>query len=395
MDHDNRLIDHLTTVLIVLAIGFISAAPPAFAQDSTPDTHPPIRVHGNAQPAVVGYLPDQIRRAYGFDQVPNQGAGQVIGIVDAYNHPRIEHDLAVFNLNFGLPACTTDNGCFQRIYATGARSGTDTLWALEEALDVEWTHAIAPGARILLVEAHSARLSDMLQAVDVAVRNGATVVSMSWGTYEFANEVSYDNHFIAAHVTFVAASGDFGNPGFYPAASPFVTGVGGTTLFADSQTSDARETAWNGSGGGVSPVEAAPSYQYGFNPHLNRGLPDVAYNADPNTGFAVYDSVPYRGYGGWIEIGGTSAGAPQWAALVAIANALRLSSNKLPLTGINDALYGAAMTAKSYKMNYHDIIVGTNGSCGAICSASTGYDFVTGLGSPDVPALLNVLVKAQ
>jgi subtilase family serine protease len=380
-DFHLKAIQQLISVLLVFLVFMRIAA----AQQAAVDTRPPIRVHGNAQKAIVGAVPDQIRRAYGFDQVSNQGAGQVIGIVDAYNHPRIENDLAVFSDAFGLPACTANNGCFQKIYATDKHPGTDTLWALEISLDVEWAHAIAPQARILLVEAPSAKLADMVQAVDVAVQNGATVISMSWGTYEFANEASYDNHFVAANVAFVAASGDFGNPGFYPAASPFVTGVGGTTLSVDAAGNYLGETAWSGSGGGLSTVEIEPAYQAQFNASGRRGIPDVSYNADPSTGFAVYTSVPYQGFGGWIQVAGTSAGAPQWSALLAIANSMRMAANKAPLTS-NDSFYAAAA-------GFHDITSGTNGTCGAICAAGPGYDFVTGLGTPQVPSLINLFLS--
>src|SRR2546426_7983064 len=169
---------------------------------------PPFHTKGLAQPGVVGLTPSQIRRAYSFDQISNQGAGQTIGIIEAFGHPQIERDLATFNETFNLPPCTTTNGCFQKIFSTAKHPGTDQLWALETALDVEWAHAIAPQARIMLVEAPSDTLNDMLQAVDVAVSQGATVISMSWRTLsEFSGEAAFDNHFIAANVSFVASSG--------------------------------------------------------------------------------------------------------------------------------------------------------------------------------------------
>ena len=213
---------------------------------------------------------------------------------------------------------------------------TDSGWALEESLDVEWAHAIAPGATILLVEASSASISSLLAAVDYAVSQGASVVSMSWGSSsEFLGETSFDSHFTAPGVTFTASSGDSGPGVIYPAASPYVTSVGGTTLPLDSSGNlTAAETAWSGSGGGVSVYEPTPSYQSSIGA-AGRSVPDVAYDADPNTGVAVYDSTAYSGQSGWFVVGGTSAGAPQWGALAAIVN----SQRSTPLGGANPALY--------------------------------------------------------
>jgi len=384
LDNDIRLSRGLGFVSVFLA--FFVSATLAVAQQISPDTLPPIHVQGDAQKGIVGLTPQQVRHAYGFDRIANQGEGQVIGIVDASNHPQIEKELEVFSQAFGLPDCTTSNGCFQRIYSD-EHPGADKLWALEAALDVEWAHAIAPKAHIILVESKSNKLVEMLEAVDLAVQMGARVVSMSWGTYEFATESAYDGHFLAPGVTFVASSGDFGDPGFYPAASPYVTSVGGTTLSVASNGNYLGETAWSGSGGGISIVEAELAYQMSFQSSGMRGFPDVAYNADPNSGFAVYDSY---GFGGWIQVGGTSAGAPQWAALIAIANSMRVQAHKLPLTRANDTLYNAA-NALSYSANYNDITTGTNGTCGVVCITGPGYDFVTGVGSPRASSLIPAL----
>jgi subtilase family serine protease len=367
---------------ILVFIVFRFSPTVALAQQNSPTMHPPIQVQGDAKPGIVGLVPSLVRRIYGFDQIANQGEGQLIGIVDAFKHPHIEKDLGVFSQAFGLPACTTSNGCFQEVVAGKGDPGTNTLWALEMALDVEWVHAIAPKARILLVDTQSARLSDMIAGVDLAVQMGAAVVSMSWGGHEFATEAGFDSHFMAANVTFVAASGDFGNPGFYPAASPNVTGVGGTTLSVDA-AGNLVETAWSSSGGGISIVEKEPSYQSPFQSSGARGIPDVAYNA--GAGYAVYDSIAYRGLHGWFPVGGSSAAAPQWAALLAIANSARLQNNKSPLGGAaNAALYNNAA-------DFNDVTSGTNGTCGAVCTAGPGYDFVTGLGSPKAASLINAL----
>ena len=273
------------------------------------------------------------------------------------------------------------------------------VWQLESALDVEWAHAIAPEARIILVEGQATR-DGLLDAVKVAIAKGADVISMSWGLPEFEDQTSLDRLFLA-DAAFVAAAGDEGNPALWPASSPSVTAVGGTKLLMNAEGNYSGETAWDGSGGGLSTYELRPGYQAGFNPSTQRGIPDVAYNADPNTGFAVYNSMPYFGSTGWLQVGGTSAGAPQWAALIAIVNSMRVQGNKSPLGKFlngNFLLYGAATT--SYNSNYHDITSGPkNGKCGSPCSANPGYDYVTGLGSPQAGSpqannLINALANA-
>jgi len=378
--------------LIRLSFIALLAAQPVLAE-RPPDGYarPPIHVKPFATTSPTGISPAQIRHAYGFDLITNQGAGQTIGIVDAYDDPNIEADLAVFNKTFGLPPCTTNNGCFQKMYASGVRPRADAGWALEIALDVEWAHAIAPQARILLVEAASNSFSDLLAAVDFAVFRGASVVSMSWGGGEFSNETFYDSHFTAAGVTFTASSGDSGNGAEYPAASPFVVSVGGTTLNVDAAGNYIGETAWSGSGGGQSAYEVEPLYQASYpipnDPNGKHGIPDVAYDADPATGFPVYDTVRYQGRAGWFQVGGTSAGSPQWAALFAIVNSMRAAAGKSPISNADIAVYAVPAA------NFNDVSSGTNGSCGTLCTAGSGYDYVTGLGSPQanyvIPAMVN------
>jgi subtilase family serine protease len=328
--------------------------------------------------------PSATQHAYGFDLISNQGASQTIGIVDAYDDPNIESDLGVFNSTFNLPLCTSSNDCFKKVYAQGSKPNTNSGWALEISLDVEWAHAIAPQAKIVLVEAASNSFTNLMQAVDVAVQNGASAVSMSFGGGEFPGETSYDTHFAINGVTFTASSGDSGNGVEYPAASPDVVGVGGTTLTTGAGGSYISETAWSGSGGGQSTMENEPLYQATYpipnDPNRWRGVPDVAYNGNPNTGFAIYDTVRYKGQSGWFQVGGTSAGAPQWAALFAIANSLRVAAGKATLSSANIAVYSEATANLS--SNFHDITLGTNGTCGTLCTAVAGYDYVTGLGSP-------------
>ncbi len=352
-----------------------------------------------ATTGATGLSPAAIRHFYGFDLITNLGAGQVIGIITAYDDPNVEADLGVFNSNYKLATCTTSNACFKKIYATGVKPATDSTWALEAALDVQWAHAIAPQAKIYLVEAASNSVTDLLAAADVAVTNGATVVSMSFGGPEFITETNNEFHFTTAKVTFIAAAGDSGYGAEYPAASPYVLAVGGTTATLGTSNVYGSETAWSGSGGGQSAYELMPAYQSGLPvPNANgyRAIPDVAYDANPSNGFAVYNSVPYQGSTGWFQVGGTSAGTPQWAGLTAIVNSMRVAAKKQVLgatstSTLNSLLYVLAQPA-GYPNNYHDVKSGTNGTCGTLCTSVAGYDPVTGLGTPKADALINALV---
>lgn len=402
----------IARVLLILAAGLIAGRPlpaqqklylPLPVSDGGREPisfmRPPYILHAAAGASPVGppttaFKPAQVRHAYGFDQIKNQGAGQMIGIVDAYDDPGIESDLAVFNKQFSLPACTTSNGCFRKVFASGHRPVANANWSFEIALDVEWAHAIAPQATIVLVEAASNSLSDLIAAADVAVRNGASVVSMSWTVGEFSGEVSMDNHFVSNGVTYLAASGDMGTGAAYPAASPDVIGVGGTSLTLDGNGNYLGETAWRGSGGGRSKFEHEPLFQALFGipydaPGL-RGVPDVAYDGDPGTGFAIYNSLGMNGYRGWFQVGGTSAGAPQWAALIAIANSLRATAKKARLNGTDSRLYTLAKSGMD--ANFHGVTQGSNGGCGSTCNAQPGYDYITGLGTPKASALIAALV---
>ena len=238
----------------------------------------------------------------------------------------------------------------------------NTGWAMEISLDVQWAHAIAPGAKILLVEARSSSLTDLLSAVNYA-RNRADVsaISMSWGGNEFAGQTTYDSYFTSQYgASFFASSGDTGGVITWPSSSPSVIAVGGTTL---TQTgSSYTETAWSGSGGGISTQEFQPTYQTGL-PYSFRTTPDVSYNADPNTGFLVIDNYGYSGNNNWWVVGGTSAGAPQWAAIQAIGK-----------TATNNNFY----SQQNYGKDFSDVIGGSSGSFQAI----SGYDLATGIGSP-------------
>lgn len=406
---------HRISQLLLAALGssyLISA--PAFAQNSdgpqaTPPLHvkedrrppagfvrPPLYIRTASTTSPTGITPSQLLKFYGIGA--NQGAGATIAIVDAYDNPNIAKDLTVFSNTFGLPvppACSKNTngnpvlagGCFAKIPASGSRlPKANQGWALEIALDVQWAHTVAPAASIVLIEAASNSMTDLMAAVDKAVQLNVSVVSMSWGGREFSSESTYDSHFNKPGVTFFASSGDSGTGPDYPAVSPYVISVGGTTANMGSDGTYIGETAWSGSGGGLSLYEPIPAAQQPYLSSSQRGDPDVAYIADPNTGFPVYDSYGYFGQKGWFEVGGTSAGAPQWAALFAIADTQRST----PLTGLNP-VYNVANTL--YSSSFHDITVGTNGTCGSVCTAGPGYDLVTGLGSPVGQNLISALVS--
>lgn len=323
------------------------------------------RGNPDASSSPTGLSPATIKSAYSFSTSTTAGAGKTVAIVDAYNDPNAESDLAVFASQYRLPACTTANGCFQKVNQTGGTSypHTDSGWALEISLDVQWAHAIAPGAKILLVEASSNSFANLLAAEDYAKAH-AQYVSNSWGGSESSGEAQYDSHFVRTGVSFFVSAGDAGLPAEYPSASPNVISVGGTTLHFSGGTFSS-ETGWSGGGGGCSAYETATAAQAAFSGYSQvrcggkRATPDVSLDADPASGVSVYDTVRYQGQSGWFTIGGTSASSPMWAARSADSGAT-----------VNAAyVYGSSIT-------YRDI---TSGNNGAPCLV--GYDLCTGRGS--------------
>ncbi|MGO9151709.1 S53 family peptidase, partial [Mycobacterium sp.] len=361
--------------------------PRALLSTASLSAHPTFQVRslaGGGGPSAP-YTPAQIQQAYGFNSitfngVAGTGSGETIAIVDAYDDPNIQADLNTFDTQFGLPPTTVT-----RVSESGTTSypASDPTggWELEESLDVEWAHAMAPGANILLVEASSTYDSDLLAAVSYAASH-ANVVSMSWGGGEFSGETAgYDSYFDHAGVAFVASSGDSGAPAEWPAASPNVLSVGGTALTLGPGNAWSSEVGWSGSGGGPSADELQPSYQKGVVTQTStaRATPDVAYDASPSTGVYVYDSVPYEGGSGWWEVGGTSAGAPQWSALLAIADQGRALNGQKALDSTNPQEVMNIL----YKnpADFHDITSGTS-TGSPNYSAGIGYDYVTGMGSP-------------
>ncbi|MEI6493419.1 MAG: S53 family peptidase [Verrucomicrobiota bacterium] len=329
----------------------------------------------------TGYVPAHLSHAYGFDQIATSGdgRGQTIAVIVAYGSPTIQQDLNTFCAQYNLPPTTLSVA-----YPLGKPARPNSGWAGETTLDVEWSHAMAPGASIAVVVAPDPGLTSLLSAVNYAVSTlKASVVSMSWGTPEFQGASLYDSYFNKPGVSFVASSGDSGAGVSWPASSPYVVGVGGTTLLYDTAAGTVlSEVAWSGSGGGTSRTELLPTYQAGWNANAGRGVPDISYNADPYTGVSVYFTDPATNVGGWHVFGGTSAGTPQWAALLA----RRASLGNAGTDSFNAALYSAAKTG--YSTVVRDIVSGSNGY-----PAVSGYDLVTGLGTP-VARAISVLPKA-
>ncbi len=314
-----------------------------------------------AAPNPSGLSPTQIRQAY---NLPASGGFGTIAIVDAYDCPTVGSDLVTFSQQFGLPTANFEK------HKMAQNIAVDAGWALEISLDVQWAHAIAPNAKILLVEAQTSSLGDLLDAISYAANRADVVaVSMSWGGSEFLGQSFFNSYFTSNHgVVFFASSGDEGAGVIWPSTSSNVVAVGGTTLALNADGSVASETGWVGSGGGISAYETEPQYQITYNvPGVNgkRAVPDVSYDADPASGFPVYDTTAFNGQTGWFQVGGTSAASPQWAAIHSLS--LSVSSNHL--------YQDAKWSSPTY---FRDITSGSNGAY----SAAPGYDFVTGLGSP-------------
>jgi subtilase family serine protease len=356
-----RLLAVLSTLILLTA----ALAQPASAGTKERYAHHPLHVRPYASSSPTGLSPATIKGVYNFSTSSTAGAGKTIAIVDAFDDPTAESDLGVFSSTFGLPACTTANGCFKKVNQTGGSTypRKNTGWALEISLDVQWAHAIAPGAHILLVEATSNSFTNLLAAEDYAKAH-AQYVSNSWGASEFSGENAYDSHFAQSGVSFFVSSGDAGLPAEYPSSSPNVISVGGTTLHF-SGGNFTSETGWSGGGGGCSAYETATAAQSAFSQYAQvncagkRATPDVSLDADPASGVSVYDTTRYQGQAGWFTVGGTSASAPMWAARSAVAG-----------TVVNSAyVYGNAIT-------YRDITSGNNGA-----SCLVGFDLCTGRGS--------------
>ncbi|OWK43117.1 MBG domain-containing protein [Fimbriiglobus ruber] len=364
--------------------------------------------------APEGLTPDQIRHAYGIDAIPSfngataDGAGQTIAIVVAFQDPTIASDLAGFDSAFGTAAneinATPVSSFFSIVNQSGGASlppappASDNGWIGETALDVEWAHAIAPKADIILVECATDNDPDLYAGTKWAVNHpGVSVVSGSWGGAEYSGETGDDSNFITpathAGVTVVVSAGDDGTVE-YPAASPDVVAVGATTLTLNPDNSWASEVGWSynkstmsGGGGGLSTQEAIPAFQDSVADVVGvvRGVPDVSYNGGSDSAVSVYDTTTNSAAKPWSAEFGSSAGTPQWAALIAIVDQGRAAAGLNPLDGSRTLpdLYSLPTT------DFHDI---TSGHNAAGDPATVGYDLLTGLGTPIANKLVPDLV---
>jgi subtilase family serine protease len=370
-------------------------------------------------PSTGPFTPAQIRSIYGFDKLSLNGAGTTIAIVDAYDDPTLVQDLHVFDQKFGLPDPSVTVA--KEIDDNGNPPRADKGWSTETALDVEWAHAIAPGANILLCQATDNNTDNLMFMANYA-RNapGVSVVSMSFGSTEFErtwnpsswfdeNQTDYDGDVFTTPqghrpVSFVASAGDVGSLVEYPSTSPNVLAVGGTVITAfESLTTTTKamagvtaapavtvgpsdfqpmsydtETAWNKGGGGFSGVESRPAYQNGFNSNSMRSVPDVAYGA---TNFWIFDTAD----GGWEPMGGTSAGAPQWAGLIALVNQGRAQLGGDTLANTMSDIY------RMPSSDFHDITTGSTG----FFHSTVGFDQTTGRGTPVANLLVNDLIHSE
>jgi len=330
-----------------------------------------VRTDTQGKPAVsaaptAGYGPKQIQSAYNLPATG--GAGQTVALIDAYDDPNAESDLAAYRAQFGLPPCTTANGCFRKVNQDGQQGnypGQDPQgeWPGETSLDLDAVSAACPGCNILLVEANDDDISDLGTANNTAASLGATAISNSWGGAEDTSDpdvqAQYFNH---PGILITASSGDDGYGTIFPASSPFVLGVGGTSLVLAAGTARGwAETAWSNGGSGCSAIMPKPSWQTDTGCGL-KTVADVSADADPNTGLAVYQS-------GWEVIGGTSEASPLIAAIF--------------------ALTGKASAGPSFPYSnvalFNDVTTGSNGNCGGsyLCTAGVGYDGPTGVGTPN------------
>lgn len=327
--------------------------------------------------------PSTLRSTY---NLPSTGGANAIAIVDAFHYPTALNDFNTFSSTFALPketsttATLASNKAFEVVYASGKQpssSGSDAAsWSLEAALDIEWAHAMAPNAKIYLIEAASDSLTDLFNAVSVAASlPNVKEVSMSWGSTEFRTETSYDTLFNKSGVVFFAATGDSSDALDYPALSPNVVACGGTTIQRSTNGAFLQETAWTYAGCGVSSLEARPSFQNIISNIIgnHRAAADISFDADPNSGVYVYDSTPYQGSSGWYIIGGTSLSTP---ALAGVANVAATSGNGFAASSTAELarIYSNLGNAKDFR----DVSAGKDGRYTSV----SGWDYATGVGTP-------------
>ena len=316
-------------------------------------------------------VPGWIEQIYNLPAVTAaSGAGRTVAIVVAYDDPAAEADLAVYRNTFGLPPCTSANGCFTKIAQDGTTNypALNYGWAIEAATDLETVSAVCPGCKLMLVEAASSNIPDLATAVDTAAGRGATVISNSYGVPEASDNVQYDSHFNHPGVAIVASAGDKGYGVMFPASSEYVISVGGTSLYQSQ--GGISEVAWPLTNSGCSAYIRKPNFQH--DPFCkNRTMNDLAVVADPSTGMAVYDSIISATSGGWTVVGGTSIGAPIVSGIIA--------------TGMHPDHYFTAQQLYAHSNSFFDITSGRNGACSILywCTSGLGYDGPTGNGSPN------------
>jgi hypothetical protein len=323
----------------------------------------------------AGWGPADLQSAY---KLGAASGTPTVAIVDAFDDPSAESDLATYRSQYGLAACTTANGCFKKVNQNGVQGSYPTAdrgWSEEIALDLDMVSSACPNCRILLVEASSNSFTNLMKAVDTAATSGAVAVSNSYGASEFSGETTYDSHFNRPGVAITVSSGDSGYGAEYPAASRYVTAAGGTSLSLASNSRGWSETAWSGAGSGCSSYETKPSWQLP-GACTRRTIADVSSVSNPNTGVAVYST--YGGDPGWMVFGGTSAAAPFIAGVYAVG-------------GSKSPTY-AAQWPYTNAGALNDVTSGSNGRCTVgrkgnsssayLCTAGPGYDGPTGLGTP-------------
>lgn len=342
--------------------------------------HEALLSNGALAPAAaspVGYEPAQLQSAYDLPS-STKGAGMTVAIVDAYNDPDVSSDLSVYRSEFGLPSCTEATGCFEVLNESGQASplpANNGSWSQEISLDVDMVSAVCPLCHIVLVEASSNSLRDLATSVHTAAGLGVNAISNSYGGTDSKADLQANVAYDQTGIAVTAAAGDGGYGVEYPASSPYVTAVGGTSLTVDSGSARGwSETAWSSTGSGCSAFEAQPAWQAALTAVTancaGRAVADVSADANPDTGVAVYDSFRYELQSGWLEFGGTSVASPLIASVYALAG--------------NTSQIDNASYAYAHVSGLNDVTSGSNGSCGGtdLCTAGPGWDGPTGLGTP-------------
>jgi subtilase family serine protease len=334
--------------------------------------HARIVVDGKGNPLATssptGLNPPDLRSAY---QIAGSGSSStIIAIVDAFNYPNAESDLGVYRSQFGLPPCTTANGCFQKVNQDGVPGKyprTDVGWSQEAALDLDMASAICPSCKLILVEATTNSFGNLATAVNTAARLGAHVISNSYGGGESSTAAGFESAYNHPGVAVTVSSGDGGFGVEFPASSPHVTAVGGTRLVKDGSARGWSETVWSGAGSGCSSLFAKPSWQTDTG-CARRTVADVSAVADPATGVSVFGPVNRHG-SGWLKFGGTSVAAPLVGGVY----------------GVNGGAVNYGQDPYLHTGALFDVTAGSNGSCGGsyLCTAGPGYDGPTGLGTPN------------